>query len=113
MHDKLHRQVGRGEAAARGLAGRVTEGLAQLGGVGDGEGGAVQGEEAVSLSQGVGAVLGGGATGADDGLVRAVEEADGKALAGLAVGAVAEVKAGHMPQLAHGEVAVQDWQRKR
>jgi hypothetical protein len=42
-----------------------------------------------------------------------VEEADGKVLAGLAVGAVAEVEAGHMPQLAHGGVAVQDGRRKR
>ena len=105
---KLDEQVGGGKAAAGSLARRVAKLLTQLRRVGHGEAGAVRGEQAVAVPEGVQAALGRGAAGAEDGLVQAAAEAAGQALAGLAGGGVGEVKAGEVAEFADGGVTVQD-----
>jgi hypothetical protein len=98
-------QVGHREAAALRLGVGLPEGLLEFGRVGHGEVGAVEEEEAVALPAAARVVVGLGAAASDDGLLQAVEEGDGQAGAGLAVGRLGEVEPGQVTQLGGGGVA--------
>src|SRR5262249_21275458 len=67
-----------------------------------------QGEDAAAVPERLAVAVGSGAARGEDGLVEAAAEADGQALAGLAVGAVGEGALGEAAQLADSGGAGQD-----
>jgi hypothetical protein len=97
-------QVGRGKAAARGLAARLAERLLQRRRVGHGEAGTIDQVDAVPVPAGrrVGSVVSG------DGALELPEEGQGEPSASLAVGGIAEVQTAEVPEFGGGRVAVED-----
>src|SRR5207248_5715851 len=84
------------------------EDLLKFGRVGHGEAGAVDEEDPGALPARARAVVAVGVAAAGDGAHQAVEEGNGEAAAGLAVGGVGEVDLGEVAQVGAGGVAMQD-----